>query len=107
MAAVIRKGNCRFLFHPAECVVRLDYCSKETPFELEQINQPGEPVYAHSGKDIQVPVPLFAAECPPFLIYREILVQHKEIVAVIAAAVAMAESESSGLKFRVVSFRRI
>ena len=29
-----------------------------------------------------------------------------EIVAVIAAAIAMAESESSGLKFRVVSFRR-
>ena len=29
-----------------------------------------------------------------------------EIVAVIAAAVAMAESESSGLKFRVVSFKR-
>lgn len=31
----------------------------------------------------------------------------EEIVAVIAAAIAMAESESSGLKFRVVSFRRI
>lgn len=31
----------------------------------------------------------------------------EEIVAVIAAAVAMAESESNGLKFRVVSFRRI
>ena len=29
-----------------------------------------------------------------------------EIVAVIAAAIAMAESESSGLKFKVVSFRR-
>ena len=29
-----------------------------------------------------------------------------EIVAVIAAAIAMAESESSGLKFRVVSFKR-
>ena len=29
-----------------------------------------------------------------------------EIVAVIAAAIAAAESESSGLKFRVVSFRR-
>ena len=29
-----------------------------------------------------------------------------EIVAVIAAAIATAESESSGLKFRVVSFRR-
>jgi len=29
-----------------------------------------------------------------------------EIIAVIAAAIAMAESESSGLKFRVVSFKR-
>ena len=30
-----------------------------------------------------------------------------EIVAVIAAAIAMAESENSGLKFKVVSFRRV
>lgn len=29
-----------------------------------------------------------------------------EIIAVISAAIAAAESESSGLKFRVVSFRR-
>ncbi len=29
-----------------------------------------------------------------------------EIVAVIAAAIAMAESESNGIKFRVVSFKR-
>ena len=29
-----------------------------------------------------------------------------EIVAVIAAAIAMAESENSGIKFRVVSFKR-
>ena len=29
-----------------------------------------------------------------------------EIIAAIAAAIAMAESESSGLKFRVVSFKR-
>ncbi len=29
-----------------------------------------------------------------------------EIIAAIAAAIAMAESESAGLKFRVVSFRR-
>ena len=29
-----------------------------------------------------------------------------EIIAAIAAAIAMAESESDGLKFRVVSFRR-
>ena len=31
----------------------------------------------------------------------------EEIVAVIAAAIAMAEAESSGTKFRVVSFRRV
>ena len=30
----------------------------------------------------------------------------EEIVAVIAAAIAMAESESSGVKFKVVSFKR-
>ena len=33
--------------------------------------------------------------------------QDTEIVAVIAAAIAMAESENSGAKFRVVSFKRI
>ena len=31
----------------------------------------------------------------------------EEFIAVIAAAIAMAESESDGLKFKVVSFRRI
>ena len=31
---------------------------------------------------------------------------NEEIVAVLAAAIAMAESENSNLKFRVVSFRR-
>ncbi len=31
----------------------------------------------------------------------------EEIVAVIAAAIAMAESEHSGMKFKVVSFKRI
>ncbi len=30
----------------------------------------------------------------------------EEIIAVLAAAIAMAESESDGLKFRVVSFKR-
>lgn len=30
-----------------------------------------------------------------------------EIAAVIAAAIAMAESESNGMKFKVVSFRRV
>ncbi len=32
---------------------------------------------------------------------------NEEIIAVIAAAIAMAESESNGLKFKVVSFRRV
>ena len=31
----------------------------------------------------------------------------KEIVAVIAAAIAMAENDHSGMKFRVVSFKRV
>ena len=30
-----------------------------------------------------------------------------EIIAVIAAAIAMAESENSGMKFKVVSFRKV
>lgn len=30
-----------------------------------------------------------------------------EIIAIIAAAIAMAESDNSGMKFRVVSFKRI
>ena len=30
-----------------------------------------------------------------------------EIIAVIAAAIAMAESENTGMKFRVVSFRKV
>ena len=33
--------------------------------------------------------------------------ENAEIVAVITAAIAMAESENSGLKFKVVSFKRI
>ena len=36
-----------------------------------------------------------------------IQVDDGEIVAVIAAAIAMAESENSGMKFRVVSFRKV
>ena len=35
------------------------------------------------------------------------VVDDSEIVAVIAAAIAMAESENSDLKFRVVSFKRV
>ena len=74
MAAVIRKGYRRFLFHPAEGIMGLYYSSKETPFELEQIYQPCKAVHTHSGKDVQVPVPPFEAECAPSLIYWEILV---------------------------------
>ncbi|MBQ8414518.1 MAG: OadG family protein [Clostridia bacterium] len=38
---------------------------------------------------------------------EETTVNDGEIVAVIAAAIAMAESENSGMKFRVVSFKRV
>ena len=34
-------------------------------------------------------------------------VEEGELVAVIAAAIAMAESDHSGMKFKVVSFRRV
>ena len=34
-------------------------------------------------------------------------VDEGELIAVISAAVAMAESDNSGMKFRVVSFRRV
>lgn len=43
-----------------------------------------------------VPAPVKAESAP----------DESEIVAVLAAAIAMAESESSGVKFRVVSFNR-
>ena len=42
-------------------------------------------------------------EAAPAVVYET---QDEEIVAVIAAAIAAAESESDGVKFRVVSFRR-
>ncbi len=45
------------------------------------------------------PAPVVAAEIPASN-------EDEEIVAVIAAAIAMAESESAGAKFRVVSFKR-
>ncbi len=47
-----------------------------------------------------------AADATPATVKNENALD-EEIVAVIAAAIAMAESESNGLKFRVVSFRRI
>ena len=51
-----------------------------------------------------------AAAAPTAVVERtEEVATHsdEEIVAVIAAAIAMAESEHSGMKFRVVSFRRV
>lgn len=41
------------------------------------------------------------------LISENNVTNNDEIVAVIAAAIATAESENSGLKFRVVSFKRV
>lgn len=51
-----------------------------------------------SAKDTKVtePEPIVAPSSPD-----------EEIVAVIAAAIAMAESESDGIKFKVVSFKRV
>ncbi|MBQ8371992.1 MAG: OadG family protein [Clostridia bacterium] len=46
------------------------------------------------------PAPVLNTKVAP--VYNE----SEEIVAVIAAAIAMAESESGGIKFRVVSFKR-
>ena len=39
-------------------------------------------------------------------VYVQKASENEEIVAVIAAAIAMAENENSGMKFRVVSFKR-
>ena len=39
-------------------------------------------------------------------VQEEVACNEEEIIAVIAAAIAAAESESNGLKFKVVSFRR-
>ena len=52
----------------------------------------------------KVEVPLVTEEHP---IIETQVAQDTEIVAVIAAAIAMAESENMGAKFRVVSFKRI
>lgn len=53
-----------------------------------------------ASKPKSEPVPVRVAETPAAVSAEG------EIVAVIAAAIAMAESESSGMKFRVVSFKR-
>ncbi|MBP3583459.1 MAG: OadG family protein [Clostridia bacterium] len=46
------------------------------------------------------------AVAAPTLPTAPVMSREEEIVAVIAAAIAMAESEGSGMKFRVVSFKR-
>ena len=45
-------------------------------------------------------------EAPVTPVEQAAVPQDTEIVAVIAAAIAAAESESNGIKFKVVSFRR-
>ncbi len=50
-----------------------------------------------------VPKVVQAVETAPVTVAKS---NDEEIVAVIAAAIAMAESESDGIKFRVVSFKR-
>ena len=52
-----------------------------------------------SAENVPAPMPVVAQE--PTKAPKE-----DEIIAVIAAAIAAAESESDGIKFRVVSFRR-
>ena len=46
------------------------------------------------------------APAAPVVVQQPTQSRNDEIIAVIAAAIAMAESECDGLKFRVVSFRR-
>ena len=65
----------------------------EKVFAKQHTSKPKESVQT----PISVPAPVAIVETPD---------NDDEIVAVIAAAIAMAESECSGLKFRVVSFRR-
>ena len=47
-----------------------------------------------------------AVAIPQETVVASVATNDDEIVAAIAAAIAMAESESDGVKFRVVSFRR-
>ena len=53
------------------------------------------------SKPVNVDAPINATPTPAVNTPKE-----SEIVAVIAAAIAMAESESNGVKFKVVSFKR-
>lgn len=49
------------------------------------------------------PAPVVEAVTPVLEVKKD---NNDEIIAAIAAAIAMAESESSGMKFKVVSFKR-
>lgn len=60
-----------------------------------------ELVFSKAPKTEEKPMPT-TVEAPAPVVYNT----DEEIVAVIACAIAMAEAESNGLKFRVVSFRR-
>ena len=62
-----------------------------------------EKVFAKGNTKVKVQKTVEAAAPTPAPVYYS---TDEEIVAVIAAAIAMAESENSGMKFRVVSFRR-
>ena len=55
-----------------------------------------------SGKKASAPIKETITEAPVAAVSN----QDEEIIAAIAAAIAMAESESDGIKFRVVSFKR-
>ena len=57
---------------------------------------------AFHGVDKKKPSPVIAEVAPSPTIVQD----DKEIIAVIAAAIAMAESETCGAKFKVVSFKR-
>lgn len=54
-----------------------------------------------SKKPVEL-TPVFEEE-----IHTEVVNNDEEIIAVITAAIAMAESDNSDMKFRVVSFKRI
>ena len=66
-------------------------------FEKVFAKQPVNKTKESASVPVPTPAPVAAVEA---------VSQDDEIVAVIAGAIAMAESEHAGLKFRVVSFRR-
>ena len=62
-------------------------------------------VFFHDLKT-KKPATVKAAEVEEVKEVAQYQTNDEEIIAVIAAAIAMAESESTGVKFRVVSFKR-